>query len=147
MSVCTTLWTVFDLVRHPEMLMRLRDEIHSVGGSEMIITRARSKNMPYLHAVLNESKSSSSQVACVLATDALHSSEPVSTTPHEYQIYGEDFTFTQEMPSRRRIYSIRLKAYRHHIGLCHMHRRKELFGEAAPHYRPARWPHRKLNNI
>ena len=55
-TACTMSWTVFHLVRHPEMLKRLREEIMEVAGSETVITRSHTKNMTYLNAVLNESE-------------------------------------------------------------------------------------------
>jgi cytochrome P450 len=57
-TACTMSWTIFHLVRHPEMLKRLREEIDEVTCSETMITRKHTKNMPYLNAVLNESESS-----------------------------------------------------------------------------------------
>jgi cytochrome P450 len=57
-TACTMSWTIFHLVRHPKMLRRLREEINEVTGSETVITRSHTKNMPYLNAVLSESKSS-----------------------------------------------------------------------------------------
>lgn len=58
-TACTMSWTIFHLVRHPEMLQRLREEIAEVTGSKTVITRSYTKNMPYLNAVLNESEFSS----------------------------------------------------------------------------------------
>lgn len=55
-TACTMSWTIFHLVRHPEMLRRLRGEINEVTGSTTMITRSHTKNMTYLNAVLNESK-------------------------------------------------------------------------------------------
>lgn len=55
-TACTMSWTIFHLVRHPEMLQRLQKEIDEVTGSETVLTRAHTKNMPYLNAVLNESE-------------------------------------------------------------------------------------------
>jgi cytochrome P450 len=57
-TACTMSWTIFHLVRHPEMLQRLREEIHEVAGSETVITRSHTRNMSYLNAVLSESESS-----------------------------------------------------------------------------------------
>ena len=56
-TACTMSWTIFHLVRHPEMLQRLREEINEVVGAETLITRAHTKRMTYLNAVLNESES------------------------------------------------------------------------------------------
>ena len=55
-TACTMSWTIFHLVRHPEMLQRLREEINEVTGSETVITRSHTRKMSYLSAVLNESK-------------------------------------------------------------------------------------------
>lgn len=57
-TACTMSWTIFHLVRHPEVLQRLREEINKVTGSEIMITRSHTKNMSYLNAVVNESESS-----------------------------------------------------------------------------------------
>lgn len=46
----------FHLVRHPDKLKRLREEIMAAAGVETLITRAHTRNMPYLTAVLNESE-------------------------------------------------------------------------------------------
>lgn len=55
-TACTMSWTIFHLVRHPEMLQRLRGEIAEIAGSKTLITRSHTKNMPCLNAVLNESE-------------------------------------------------------------------------------------------
>ena len=46
----------FLLVRYPNVLRRLRDEILSVMGDEVEVTRLQIQRMAYLKCILNESK-------------------------------------------------------------------------------------------
>jgi hypothetical protein len=47
------------LTRHPSALQKLRNVIRTVLGQERATTRAHIQRMPYLHVVINESKSTS----------------------------------------------------------------------------------------
>ena len=44
------------LVRHPHVLIKLRDEIESVLGQDKEVTRAYIQRMPYLQHVIKESR-------------------------------------------------------------------------------------------
>lgn len=56
-TACLLSWAFFQLVRHPEVLARLREEIQVVTGGSTELTRAKITKMKYLTCVINESKS------------------------------------------------------------------------------------------
>jgi cytochrome P450 len=119
-TACTMSWTIFHLVRHPEMLQRLREEIIEVTGSETVITRSHTKNMTYLNAVLNESEFSSLCLQCdllgaKLTIAASCSPQTLYTSTHEHQINSENDATSKRRRPRRRISSTRPKERRHHV--------------------------------
>ncbi|KIY00210.1 uncharacterized protein Z520_03895 [Fonsecaea multimorphosa CBS 102226] len=128
-TACTMSWTIFHLVRHPEMLQRLREEINKVAGYETVIKRSHTKNMPYLNAVLNE-------------TLGLYPQVPMNTRSTVKTTFlpkggGPDGESPVLVPKNA---GITFSPY-------HMHRRKELFGKDAHDYKPERWLDGKLSNI
>ncbi|KAH0879252.1 hypothetical protein HID58_066646 [Brassica napus] len=50
----TTSWIMAELINHPEMLKRLREEIESVVGKMKLIQETDLSNLPYLQAVVKE---------------------------------------------------------------------------------------------
>lgn len=56
-TACLLSWIFYLLVRHPQVLLRVRTEINSVAGVAMDVTRNDLKSMPYLANVIKESKS------------------------------------------------------------------------------------------
>ncbi|KAF2556740.1 hypothetical protein F2Q68_00015930 [Brassica cretica] len=50
----TTSWIMAELINHPEMLKRLREEIESVVGKIKLIQETDLSNLPYLQAVVKE---------------------------------------------------------------------------------------------
>ncbi|KAL9588132.1 MAG: hypothetical protein Q9203_003058 [Teloschistes exilis] len=55
-TACLLSWTLFLLVRHPEVLAKLREEISAALKGSMDITRSELRHMNYLQNVLKESK-------------------------------------------------------------------------------------------
>jgi len=55
-TACLLSWAFFQLVRHPEVLARLREEIRTVTGGSPELTREKITMMKYLTCVINESK-------------------------------------------------------------------------------------------
>lgn len=53
-TACLLSWTFRLLVRHREVLERLRQEIEAVQGSDTVITKAKLQKMPYLRNVITE---------------------------------------------------------------------------------------------
>ena len=43
------------LVRHPDVLKRLRDEVRSISGEDAAISKAQVQKMTYLRCVIDES--------------------------------------------------------------------------------------------
>ncbi|ELR09120.1 hypothetical protein GMDG_03700 [Pseudogymnoascus destructans 20631-21] len=54
-TACLMSWEFFLLVRHPEALTRIRDEIQTITGGSTGFTRAHINRMKYLRCVINES--------------------------------------------------------------------------------------------
>lgn len=55
-TACLMSWTFFLLVRHPEALTRIQDEILTITGGSSEFTRAHINKMTYLRCVINECK-------------------------------------------------------------------------------------------
>ncbi|VVB00646.1 unnamed protein product [Arabis nemorensis] len=53
-SAQTTQWIMAELINHPEILKKLRDEIESVVGKTRMIQETDLSNLPYLQAVVKE---------------------------------------------------------------------------------------------
>ncbi len=53
-TACLISWTLFLLVRHPQVLQRLREEIRSCLGDRVDMTRSDLRNMKYVQNILNE---------------------------------------------------------------------------------------------
>ncbi|KFK35936.1 hypothetical protein AALP_AA4G056300 [Arabis alpina] len=53
-SAQTTQWTMAELINHPEILKRLREEIESVVGKTRLVQETDLSNLPYLQAVVKE---------------------------------------------------------------------------------------------
>ena len=54
-TACCLSWTIRLLVRHPDVMDRLRRQVRSVMGQSAYATRGQIRNMPYLSHVIKES--------------------------------------------------------------------------------------------
>lgn len=117
-TACTMSWTIFHLVRHPEMLRRLREEINEVTGSETLVTRSHTRKMSYLNAVLNESEPFVTvplKLSAGSKANQCCSSPALPTGTHEHQIHSQNDITPKRRRSRRGVSSTRPKECRHHI--------------------------------
>ncbi|PSN66381.1 cytochrome P450 [Corynespora cassiicola Philippines] len=120
-TACLMSWTFFMLVRHPESLQRLRDEIAAALPDGQPLTRALLPKIPYLRYVLNE-------------TLRLYPQIPVNVRVAVKTTFlpsggGPDGTSPVLMPKGTGVgYSV-----------YHMHRRMSLYGENANEFCPERW--------
>ena len=120
-TACLLSWTFFLLVRHSNVLDKLRKEVESVVGNNINLQREDLKRMPYLANVLKE-------------TLRLFPSVPVNTrTAHQTTILP-----TGGGPDRSSPVLVRRGD---NVAYCVyvMHRRKDLYGEDAEDFRPERW--------
>jgi len=114
-------WTFRLLVRHPAVLDRLRDEIQSVVGNELDMTREHLKMMPYLSNVLKETLRLYPSVpvntrTCLKTTTLPVGGGPCGASPVLIQ-KGDGVAYS--------VYSL--------------HRRKDLYGDDSEDFRPERW--------
>jgi cytochrome P450 len=68
-TACLMSWAFFLLVRHPEALTRIRDEIQTITKGSTELTRAHINKMKYLKCVINECKRNL-QFSCSSRTSA-----------------------------------------------------------------------------
>ncbi|MCJ1243115.1 hypothetical protein MMC30_000312 [Trapelia coarctata] len=125
-TACLLSWTFILLLRHPEVLDKLRKEIHSVAGNNTDLQREDLKRMPYLANVLKE-------------TLRLFPSVPVNTrTAHQTTILP-----TGGGPNRSSPVLVRRGE---NVAYCvyALHRRTDLYGEDAEDFRPERWDEKDL---
>ncbi|KAF2711611.1 cytochrome P450 alkane hydroxylase [Pleomassaria siparia CBS 279.74] len=120
-TACLLSWTFFLLIRHPNVLLKLRAEIASTLTQNSSITRANLLQMPYLQNVLKE-------------TLRLYPPVPVNTrTALRTTILptggGPDRTSPVLIPKGS---SVAFSVYA-------MHRRPDLYGTDAEIFRPERW--------
>ncbi|KAI4144861.1 MAG: hypothetical protein LQ341_002538 [Variospora aurantia] len=128
-TACLLSWTFFLLIRHPDVLSRLRSEIQSVIGTDTDVTRPHIQKIGFLRCILNE-------------TLRLYPPIPInvrfaSKTTWLPRGGGPDGKSSILVPKG--------------VGLgfvpYYMHRRKDIYGEDAMDYRPARWEGPELANI
>lgn len=120
-TACTIMWTFFMLVRHPDQLLKLKEEIRSTFGNRDEISRAELKGMTYLQNVLKE-------------TLRLYPSVPVNSRTAARDTFlpvggGTDLQSPVFVPKGTAV------AY----SVYSMHRRPDLFGMDAELFRPERW--------
>ncbi|KAE9984990.1 hypothetical protein EG328_007980 [Venturia inaequalis] len=118
-TACLLSWTFFLLVRHPEVMSKLRAEISSHDTS--ILSRSTLRNMPYLQNVLNE-------------TLRLYPSVPVNTRT----AINNTILPTGGGPDRKSpVFVPKGSAIAYSV--YSMHRRPDLYGMDAEIFRPERW--------
>ncbi|KAL8985942.1 MAG: hypothetical protein Q9177_004294 [Variospora cf. flavescens] len=119
----------FLLIRHPDVLSRLRSEIQSVIGTDTDVTRPHIQKIGFLRCILNE-------------TLRLYPPIPINVRFANKTTWlprggGPDGKSPILVPKG--------------VGLgfvpYYMHRRKDIYGEDAMDYRPARWEGPELANI
>lgn len=120
-TACLMTWTFFLLVRHPEIMEKLRTEINRDCPDPASLTRAKLRKMSYLQNVLN-------------GTLRLYPSVPVNTRTAERMTVlptggGPDRTAPVLIPKGSTV------AY----SVYAMHRRPDLYGMDAELFRPERW--------
>lgn len=128
-TACTMSWALFMLVRHPEKLNKLRDEIFAVTGGKTKFTRNHLIAMPYLKAVINEALRLYPQIPVNVRIAIKTTYLPRGGGPD-----GDDPILIKKGQG------IGFSTY-------HMHRDKKVFGEDAAHFRPERWLTGELDNV
>lgn len=128
-TACTMSWTIFHLVRHPDKLSRLKNEIGEVTQGRTAITRNDIRRMPYLKAVLDETLRLYPQIPINVRFAARTTTLPKGG--------GPDGESPIVLPKGM---SIGFSPY-------HMHRRKDIFGVDAEDFRPERWLTGELNHV
>ncbi|KAN0116903.1 cytochrome P450 monooxygenase [Hyaloscypha variabilis] len=120
-TACLLSWTFYLLVRHPNVMDRLRSEITSAFGDKESVTRADLKQVEYLTNVLKETlrlfPSVSVNQRCAIRTTIL----PMGGGPDR-----------KSPVLIRRGQSLAYSVYS-------LHRRADLYGEDAEDFRPERW--------
>ncbi|KAG0563434.1 hypothetical protein KC19_8G031100 [Ceratodon purpureus] len=53
-SATTIEWAIAELLRHPDQLKRVREELNSVFGPNQLVTESELDNLPYLNAIVKE---------------------------------------------------------------------------------------------
>ncbi|KAH8821917.1 cytochrome P450 [Xylogone sp. PMI_703] len=128
-TACLLSWTFFLLVRHPEVLARLRSEIESVTEGATQFTRAKINKMKYLTCVMNETQRLYPQLPVNVRVAAKTTILPRGG--------GPDGKSPVLIPKGTGVgYSV-----------YHMHRLKSTYGEDANSFRPERWLEPGLENI
>ncbi|KAF2647562.1 cytochrome P450 [Lophiostoma macrostomum CBS 122681] len=120
-TACLLSWTFFLLVRHPQVLAKLREEITTVCGDSGELTRDVLKRLPYLQNVLKE-------------TLRLYPSVPVNTRT----TVRTTVLPTGGGPDRKSPVLIP-KGSAVAFSVYSMHRRPDLYGMDAELFRPERW--------
>lgn len=128
-TACTMSWALFMLVRHPDKLARLREEVFTVTEGKTRFTRAHLLKMPYLKAIINETLRLYPQipvnVRIALNTTCLpRGGGPDGTEPILIR-KGQGIGFSSYL----------------------MHRSKEVFGEDAGDFRPERFMTGELADV
>lgn len=123
-TACTLAWAFRLLIRHPQVLDRLRAEVDAtlgLGKDAPCPTRAVIKRMPYLDAVVKEVLRLYPAVPCNGRTAVRTTTLPVGGGPD-----GQSpFLVRKDQVVGFSVYV--------------MHRRKDLYGEDAHAFRPERW--------
>jgi cytochrome P450 len=117
------------LVRYPDVLVKLREEIRKILVDEQDVTRAHIRSMPYLDCVLKEVLRVYPPVPANLRFATKTTIMPRGGGPEG-----------QAPVLIRKGWGITYAPFL-------MHRRKELYGEDADIFRPERWEDGKLKNI
>ncbi|MCJ1437308.1 hypothetical protein MMC27_006694 [Xylographa pallens] len=117
------------LIRHPNVLKKLRVEIKSILGQDKNVTRAYIQRMPYLHNVIKETLRLYPPVPintrfCKVTTTLPRGGGPDGRSP---------ILVRKGMPVAYTVY--------------HMQRRKDFYGSDAEEFRPERWEGPELANI
>lgn len=128
-TACTMSWALFMLVRHPEKLAKLREEIFNATGGKTKFTRTHLLAMPYLKAVINETLRLYPQIPVNVRIALSTTYLPRGGGPE-----GKDPILIKKGQG------VGFSTY-------HMHRSKEVFGEDATHFRPERWMTGELADI
>ncbi|KAH8646249.1 cytochrome P450 [Xylariales sp. PMI_506] len=128
-TACCLSWTCRLLIRHPQVMQRLRVEIESVMGESVTPTREQIRKMPYLSYVIQESlrlyPSVPLNVREANKTTVLPTGGgPDGTSPMLVR-RGEVVVFSQYISSRR----------------------KNIYGADADNFRPERWETGELSGI
>ncbi|OBT67999.1 hypothetical protein VE03_01521 [Pseudogymnoascus sp. 23342-1-I1] len=146
-TACLLSWAFYCLVRHPDVLQRLRVEIQSMTDSPQGLTRAHILKLPYLKCVLNESEQSPirfsvSHGSHMFTALRLYPQLPVNVrvatrTTMLPRGGGPDGQSPVLIPRGTGIgYSV-----------YHMHQHTNLYGADAAAFNPARWEDSKLAKI
>lgn len=120
-TACTMSWALFMLVRHPEKLAKLREEVFSATGGKTKFTRNHLLAMPYLKAVVNETLRLYPQIPVNVRIALNTTYLPRGGGPD-----GQDPILIKKGQG------VGFSTY-------HMHRSKEVFGEDATSFRPERF--------
>ncbi|KAI4227579.1 MAG: hypothetical protein L6R36_002280 [Xanthoria steineri] len=128
-TACLLSWTFFLLARHPHVLGRLKEEIASVVGSDVNITRTHIQKMGYLKCILNE-------------TLRLYPPIPLNVR------FAKNTTWLPQGGGPNGDSPVLVRKGTG-IGLVpyYMHRRKDIYGEDAMAFRPERWQGPELEDI
>ncbi|KAL8779064.1 MAG: hypothetical protein Q9194_001633 [Teloschistes cf. exilis] len=120
-TACLLSWTLFLLVRHPEVLAKLREEISAALKGSMDITRSELRHMNYLQNVLKETLRLYPSAPVNSRTAIRSTMLPVGGGPDlkspVFVTEGETIAYS--------VYS--------------MHRRPDFYGMDAKLFRPERW--------
>lgn len=124
-TACLLSWTFFLLVRHPNVMKKLRSEINGI-KSDSNLNRADLRNLPYLQNVLKE-------------TLRLYPSVPVNT-----RTALEDTILPTGGGPDRKSPVLVPKGTAVAFSVYTMHRRPDLYGMDAELFRPERWDEHDL---
>ncbi|CAG8058938.1 unnamed protein product [Penicillium salamii] len=128
-TACLMSWTFFLLVRHPEVLAKLRAEIQDVTGGSSDMSRAIISKMKYLRCVINEVQRLYPQLPFSVRVAAKTTVLPSGGGPH-----GKSPVL---IPKHTGIgYSV-----------YHMHRQKSIYGNDAEIFRRERWLGPELDSV
>lgn len=84
-SATTSEWALAELVRHPEAMTKLQDELNAVIGPERVPQESDIANLPYLQAVVKE-------------TFRVH--PPICLNPHRHSAKAFEFQATSSPRTR-----------------------------------------------
>lgn len=120
-TACLIVWTFFLLVRHPQVLQKLREEVETKLGVESEISRTQLKNLSYLQNILKEVLRLYPSVPVNSRTAVRDTILPVGG--------GPDLQSPVFVPKGAAV------AY----SVYAMHRRPDFYGMDAEMFRPERW--------